>query len=284
MKPDYLKKTLFYKFLHDQYNMELSPSVIGYEACNRYKPAITLNKSCFTFHFVMQGKGYLKHNDSVQTIGPGKCFIINPGMNASYYPDYQNPWAYVWLEIGGEFVKKIVSKIDFISNNYVIKIKQIDQINQAFAHIFNEAEMELNQSAELLRVNAYIYIILSILIKEHCIEDAPSGVLKQESQIKKVRQYLDVNYANPSVSIAKVAEHFYFNPAYMSRAFKNIVGISPKKYIIQLRMRRAVELLKNNSFSINQIANALGYENQFYFSKEFRDYYGTQPSKYKHGA
>lgn len=284
MKPEFLKKTLFYKLLHDPYNMELSPAVIGYEVCNRYKPSITLNKTCFVLHFVVQGKGYLKHNDYTQSVGSGRCFVIHPGMNISYVPDYQNPWSYMWIEMGGEFVKKVFSKIDFAANNYVLKIKQMDQINQAFSHIFNESEMELNQSAELMRVNAYIYIILSILIKEYCVEDAPAGVLKQESQIKKVRQYLDINYANPNVSIAKVAEHFYFNPAYLSRAFKNIVGISPKKYIIQLRMRRAVELLKNNSFSISQIANALGYENQFYFSKEFRDYYGTQPSKYQHDS
>ena len=56
--------------------------------------------------------------------------------------------------------------------------------------------------------------------------------------------------------------------------------MSPIKYIIMLRMRRAVELLEKRTFSISQIAYALGYKNQFYFSKEFKRFFGVQPSKY----
>lgn len=49
------------------------------------------------------------------------------------------------------------------------------------------------------------------------------------------------------------------------------MGVSPMKYIIYLRMQKAVELLKRKTFSISQIAYALGYKNQFYFSKEFKN-------------
>ena len=58
------------------------------------------------------------------------------------------------------------------------------------------------------------------------------------------------------------------------------MGVSPMKYIIYLRMQKAVELLKRKTFSISQIAYALGYKNQFYFSKEFKKYFGLPPSKY----
>ena len=45
-------------------------------------------------------------------------------------------------------------------------------------------------------------------------------------------------------------------------------------------MERALELIKKQTFSISQIAYAVGYKNQFYFSKEFKQYFGMSPSKY----
>ena len=58
------------------------------------------------------------------------------------------------------------------------------------------------------------------------------------------------------------------------------MGMSPMKYIVYLRMERALELIKKQTFSISQIAYAVGYKNQFYFSKEFKQYFGMSPSKY----
>ena len=52
------------------------------------------------------------------------------------------------------------------------------------------------------------------------------------------------------------------------------------KYIIVLRMRQAIEMLKTKSYSVLQIAAALGYKNQFYFSKEFKKFYGVPPTEY----
>ena len=88
------------------------------------------------------------------------------------------------------------------------------------------------------------------------------------------------NYTSPDISIKKIADNFYFSQAYLTRIFKKSTGISPMKYIIMLRMRRAVELLNKESFSIAQIAYCVGYKNQFYFSKEFKNYFGVTPSKY----
>ena len=57
--------------------------------------------------------------------------------------------------------------------------------------------------------------------------------------------------------------------------------MSPKKLIISLRMKKALELLKNENYTISEIADKLGYKNQFYFSKEFKEYYGVSPINYK---
>lgn len=73
---------------------------------------------------------------------------------------------------------------------------------------------------------------------------------------------------------------FFYNQSYMARLFKEVTGTTPSKYLIDLRMKRAAELLNNGSFTILQIAQSLGYTNQFYFSQQFKQYYKVCPSKF----
>ena len=59
------------------------------------------------------------------------------------------------------------------------------------------------------------------------------------------------------------------------------MGVSPMQYVINLRMSKAIELIKHHEFTISQISETVGYKNQFYFSKEFKKIYDDSPSSYR---
>ena len=65
------------------------------------------------------------------------------------------------------------------------------------------------------------------------------------------------------------------------RSYKSQTGITPIQYVDEMRMKKAIELLNHRSLTMDQIAEAVGYKNQFYFTKRFKKYYGVPPSKYK---
>ncbi len=275
------EKTLFFRNIYDDFNLDLSPSIIGWETCVKNKPAITSNKSSYLIHFVINGEGTVIYkNNQKMKVHEGECFLIEPHSNVIYQPDIKNPWSYFWIEINGDLIKKICSMISFKENNYVLEIEKMDQIVQCFEDIFNEDYYSINQNGETLRVESIIYQILSIIISEYSASNENKTSSKKEQQIKKIIEYINNNYTSSDLTIKKIADAFFFNQAYLTRIFKESTGISPMKYIIVLRMRRAVELLEKRTFSISQIAYALGYKNQFYFSKEFKRFFGIQPSKY----
>ena len=62
--------------------------------------------------------------------------------------------------------------------------------------------------------------------------------------------------------------------------FKKEFGISPKKYIINARIKHAVGLIENGYYSLSEIAEMSGFTDYKYFSSEFRRVMGTSPSKY----
>ena len=63
--------------------------------------------------------------------------------------------------------------------------------------------------------------------------------------------------------------------------FTSLIGQSPEKYIIKLRIQSACELLASTDMTIQQIAKSVGYEDQQYFARLFRKYLGTSPSNYR---
>lgn len=67
---------------------------------------------------------------------------------------------------------------------------------------------------------------------------------------------------------------------YFITCFKNALGITPGQYIYQLKMNRAREYIYRKSFSLKEIANRLGYPDQYAFSKAFKKYYNVPPSKF----
>jgi AraC-like DNA-binding protein len=69
--------------------------------------------------------------------------------------------------------------------------------------------------------------------------------------------------------------------SYFRKLFTSKFGISPKKYILNLRINRAMDLLKTNLYSIIAISEILGYQNEYYFSRSFKKVIGVPPSVFK---
>ena len=74
----------------------------------------------------------------------------------------------------------------------------------------------------------------------------------------------------------------YLSPVYISKIFKEETGESPINYLIKIRLEKARDILiKDDNSSIKSIANEVGYEDAYHFSKLFKKYYGISPLYYR---
>ena len=276
-----LDKPLFIRSIEDDYKLDISPLLIGYEMCEKNKPEINLKKNFFVLHYVISGKGYVEYEDGIrQQVSSGQCFIYTPDSHLKYAPDKDNPWFYFWIEITGNSVYKIFSDFSNSYQNKIIPVKNKKLFEKTIIKLFTTSYYATSVKAEMIRTTGLINELFSFLLDETLILRKEKVSLKKEEQIKSIIRYVNSNYSSSEISVQSIAEKFFYNPSYLSRNFREQTGISLIKYIITMRMRRAVELLENGSFSISQIAYSLGYKNQFYFSKEFKKFYGIPPTKY----
>lgn len=98
--------------------------------------------------------------------------------------------------------------------------------------------------------------------------------------IAVVEQYIREHFKEV-LSLDILADRVYLTPHYLSSIFSQEKGIGINKYIKNIRMEKARELLKNTNMKVNDICRDVGYSNLSYFCKTFRNEYGVTPEKYR---
>lgn len=96
----------------------------------------------------------------------------------------------------------------------------------------------------------------------------------------RVLVYLDQNYSQ-HIDLKHLERQFFTSAGHISREFRNAFQISPINYLIDKRLSQAKWLLINTSDPIQDVAQAVGYDNVYYFSKLFSEKVGQNPVEYR---
>lgn len=103
------------------------------------------------------------------------------------------------------------------------------------------------------------------------------------SRMREIADYLELNY-NRKFQQAECARMFHLNKDYMSRKFKEEMGIGVVEYINRIRIEKARELLRNTDKNIQEISDEIGFADQKYFSRQFKREVGVAPTEYRGGG
>ena len=103
---------------------------------------------------------------------------------------------------------------------------------------------------------------------------------KTYNKIKPAIEYIEENFLTQKISVSNLAEKCKISEAYLKKLFIKRFGVPPAKYIIQLKINYACDLLLYEKYSITQVAEICGYENIYYFSRQFKKYMGITPTDF----
>lgn len=98
--------------------------------------------------------------------------------------------------------------------------------------------------------------------------------------LSPVLKYISEHFSDPSLSNAELAASANISEVYLRRIFSKELGITPKQYILDLRLRYAKQLLAENAFTVTGIAEKCGFSSVYHFCRAFKSLTGQTPTEY----
>jgi transcriptional regulator GlxA family with amidase domain len=109
---------------------------------------------------------------------------------------------------------------------------------------------------------------------------SPTLRTSQFHSVRTTLDYLRQNVHQP-LSLSDMADHANLSKSHFSRLFKEQTGYSPIDYFIHLKVQHACMLLSVTQQTVREVSQAVGYDDQYYFSRIFKKTIGISPSKYR---
>lgn len=114
--------------------------------------------------------------------------------------------------------------------------------------------------------------------REHSTQSPTSdpGIFPDDPKLACVFQFIEAHYRQP-ISLNDVAQAVGYSPAYLTNLVQNQTGRTVKQWMIERRMAQARELLRTTQSSVRAVAEASGYGDAGYFTRQFRQFHGVSP-------
>jgi AraC-like DNA-binding protein len=128
-------------------------------------------------------------------------------------------------------------------------------------------------------------IIIRLLQSEftlHRKEEKPVAIARQHYQdelLEKIVSYIETTICEP-ITIAEICQKFSLSRSSLQLLFKENLNQTPKKYISDLKLEKSCQLIRENKYTISEIALMLGFNSIHYFSRAFTQRYNMAPSEY----
>lgn len=125
-----------------------------------------------------------------------------------------------------------------------------------------------------------LMITLSRAMKKEWEESLRVRNGKARELVLIARDYIDQNY-DRGITISDVASYVFLSQGYFTRAFREEVGISPMQYLMEIRIKKACELLADNDIKVSSIAHQTGFASAQRFNVAFRNHMEMTPLEYR---
>lgn len=167
------------------------------------------------------------------------------------------------------FFENIIFHITVILNNMEYDVTEIKNVKYEYFRSINEAHSSYETVNQL---NKFIEQV------NQCLDSEKNQ--SSNLNMKKIMQFIEDHYAE-QLSLSDVAEHFHFNPSYLSNYFSTHNKEGFIEYLNKVRIEKASQLLLKDSASISEISGMVGYSDHSYFCKVFKKINGMSPSKFR---
>lgn len=238
--------------------------------------------------YIYSGEGKYEIEGKIYDVAAGNLILVNPGTNhANIVTDINNPLNILALGFTDISLKGMAdNELTFLDKTPVLHpdCELQNRITSLFFNMLAEKEHQFTGKYDMMR--CYLSQILLHIIRAFTDTPDNSSQMKFISHrknhvVKTIMDYMEDHYAE-KISLEGIASNMYLSSIYISKLFKEETGESPIHHLIQIRLKKSIELMKEHpDYSLKKIAHEVGYEDAYHYSKIFKKHMNVTPKEYR---
>lgn len=213
----------------------------------------------------VEGKEYLLHAN--------EAFCIPRFRAHRYWACADDPWSILWVHFKGEDTKFFP-----LEEQRMVKVSSIHAGNRMM--FLFELLFRVLEGNYTLGNFIYISQVLALILAEIYQREKHDTVGEQNRHVTKVVRYM-YRHIYENLTLKQIAEEFDLSKSYLNAIFQKYTRHSPMDFFIHLKMKEACKILRSTDLYIYEVAQKLGYTDQYYFSRIFRKVVGISPNEYR---
>lgn len=232
-------------------------------------------------HHVIRGRGRVRLGRREWTLGPGDSFLYYPHTDLWYEADRTEPWNYLWVGFGGVRLTACLEGAGFDRDRPVLEAGETP-VGCLFTGLLEALEDPgPAPGPRALGLAGRLFFLLEALARK-----APGPSLPPPGGVPYVQEillFLEQAYSR-QITTETVARYAGLERTYCSHLFSTAMGKPLMRYLAELRMEKALVLLRTTGMSVRAVGESVGYPDAGAFAKRFRALKGVSPSEVRSGS
>ncbi len=222
----------------------------------------------------VKGKGWYSIGNKRYTVNSNEYFIIPANTAHKYGADINDPWSIYWVHFTGEFAKFYFDLLTKTKKNGPINAIVNTSRQLLFYDIIQHLEL-MNNADNIIYSNSCLYAFLSSFqTSEMKISVNENDIIQQ--CITYMKENLEKN-----LRLDDFSKKLNMSSSHLSAIFRKRMKYSPIHLFTSFKIQKACQMLMDSSHNIKTIAYSLGYDDQYHFSRVFKNIMGVSPKNFK---
>ncbi|WP_131036123.1 AraC family ligand binding domain-containing protein [Clostridioides difficile] len=231
----------------------------------------------YVIGFIEKGQRYLSCKNKEYTTSTGDLLLFNPFDSHTYEQIDDKVLDYRCINIKPEIMKKTVFEIT--GKNYLPKFNQPVIFGSELVPLLQELHYIIMEEELDFKKEELFFFLIEQLIEEHTEPNLQSNLENTNIEIQAVCDYLENNYAEHIV-LDELSTIAGMNKYSLLRNFTKLKGITPYRYLENIRVNKAKKLLEKGVEPIDA-AIQTGFVDQSHFTNFFKNFIGLTPKQYQ---
>lgn len=250
----------------------------GSERVTKYDYTILRSRGRRDYHFLYLQSGWLdvEVGQARSRLMRGQCAVFFPNVRQQYSFTAEGAPVSLYLHFTGQAAAEAMQYLH-PTDGMVYTITDTTLFEDLFQRLISLHTLQ-QTALQIPEENSLLLQLINIVCRSGISNEAPirNDILAATERMRAHMQ--------ETINFQELAESLHLSYSRFAHLFTKTVGISPQQYLLKLRLDRARGLLRDSSMSISEVAESIGFNDPFYFSRMFSKRFGISPRAFRSEA